>query len=88
MKEIFRFYFSVFGFIRVMDKDGELGGYRILVGILINIGVFILYNSFKYWNEFEKFNFERFLILNDENEVGYLYYVYILFLFGLRHCVG
>ncbi|KAJ7388425.1 hypothetical protein OS493_037705 [Desmophyllum pertusum] len=88
MKETLRLHPSVPAFTRVMDKDDELGGHKIPAGTLINIGVHVLHHSPKYWNDPEKFDPERFLAKNDENEAGYSHYAYIPFSLGPRHCIG
>lgn len=87
IKEILRLYFSVLSFIRFIDKDDELGGYFILVGIFVNFLFYVLYRSSKYWKDLEKFIFERFVV-DKEDENRYRRYVYFFFFLGLRYCIG
>ena len=89
MKETLRLHPSVPAFTRVMEKDNELGGHHIPAGTLINVGVYALHHSPKYWKNPENFDPERFLSQKDDNDTGCAtHHAYIPFSLGPRHCIG
>lgn len=41
----------------------DIGGYKIFEGIEFVFVVYVLYRDFEFWFEFEKFDFERYVVL-------------------------
>jgi cytochrome P450 len=85
LKESMRLFPPVAAVSRSPYADMELGGYRLPKDAIMQISIFAMHRSTRYWHNPDVFDPERF---SPENEAKIPRYAYLPFGGGARVCIG